>query len=116
MNASKPTGFFLPQDDRSLQKNLPQYVENFGQFQSSHDGRSFKRQEEEKKLNLASLTFEKIQFLEKQELIQHIFRMNYRQVDRFFRKDYLRDLSERSEEELKMLILQSVEQELLLIH
>ena len=116
MIPSNPTRFYLRQDDRSLQDNLPHFVENFDRFQSSRDGRNFNHQKKEKILNFERLTPEQIQSMEKKELIQQIFRMNYRQVDRFFRKEYLQDLSQRSEEELKALILQTDEQELLLIH
>ncbi|MHA1521423.1 MAG: hypothetical protein ACTSVZ_06060 [Promethearchaeota archaeon] len=115
MIPTKHTGFFIPQDDRSLQKNLPQFVENFDHFQSSRDGRSFKNQKREKYLKVERLTLNQIQSMEKQALIRHIFRSNYRQVDRFFRKEYLRELSERTEGELRELIQQTIEHELLLI-
>ncbi len=113
---SNPTRSYLRQDDRSLQDNLPHFVENFDRFQSSRDGRIFKDQKKEKNSSFEGITLEQIQSMEKKELIQQIFRMNFRQVDRFFRKEYLQDLSQRSEEELKALILQTIEQELLLIH
>lgn len=102
-------------EDEQINGKLHNYIEDFHNFQSSHDYRLQKQKKTPIFKWKEVISKDMISQMDKSTLIHYIFKTNYYLVDKFFRKEYLEDLKLKTKEELEKIITKSLDIEPVLL-